>query len=195
MMTSLSSLMINHTIQSPPLQSSKVHPLLLLEALTQATVAAIPRTRSAIIQHALRCFISIDILATSPSIAVEFNQYIDALSVLKTLFPDPWRDFEIANADPALKIETIGGKLWLSHIDISQIQLVTEEWFRLPPDPKTESIFLVISTSRVKVHPGKCIRHPIQPNEGICNIRAVSKEPIRHPTDPCESPHRPGPHG
>ena len=52
------------------------------EALPHATVAATPRTRSAVIQHALRWVISTGTLATSPNGAVEFNQFIDALGAL-----------------------------------------------------------------------------------------------------------------
>ena len=182
MMTSLSSSRINPTIQSPPLQSSKAHPLfLLLRPLPQATVAAIPRTRSAIILHALRCLISTGILATSPSGAVEFNQYIDALSALEEQLPDPWRDFEIANADPSVKIETIGGKLWLSHIDISRIQLVTEEWFRLPHDPKTGNISPVISTSLVKVPQGSVSAIPSSPTKDSATSEKSPGSPSDNP--------------
>ena len=151
------------------------------EALPQATVAATPRTRSAVIQHVLRWVISTGILATSTNGAVEFNKYIDALSALEELPPNPWRDFEIANADPSLKLETIGGKTWLSHIDISQIQLVTEEWFRSPPDPKTESISPVITMSLANAPQESVSAIPSSPTKESSTSEKSPRSPSDNP--------------
>ena len=98
---------INPMNQSLPLQLLKVRPL---TSLLRPSPMLPPRTRSAVIQHALRWVISTGTLATSPNGAVEFNQFIDALGALEEVTPNPWRDFEIANADPSLKFETTGEK-------------------------------------------------------------------------------------
>ena len=121
-----------------------------LAALSQATVVAIPRSRSSTILHALRWLTSSGSLVTSPSGAVVFIQFINALSALEEQPPDPWRDLVIANADPSLTTETIGGTMWLSHIDISRIQLVKEEWFKVPHESKTGNIPPAITTPLAK---------------------------------------------
>ena len=151
------------------------------EAPPHATVAAIPRTRSAVIQHALRWVISTGTLATSPNGAVEFNQFIDALGALEEFPLNPWRDFEIANVDPSLKFETIAGKTWLSHIDISQIHLVTEEWFRSPADPKIEGTSSAITMALANAPQDSASVIPSSPTKESATSEKSPRSPSYNP--------------
>ena len=119
----------------PTVSQYKNPPVVAAAAPTPPTAPPPPRTRSTTIAYALRLLTSSGRLGISQSGFVDYTLFINALGVLESSPPDPWRDLMVVYAEPSFSSQIIESSIWLSHSNLPGIPLMNEEWFKDPHGP------------------------------------------------------------